>query len=83
MRYYQTRFNVETWIQIKVKMFNLTRSSLPSSSKAKRKLQNEYCRGKKKESITVTQGLNDFKKQVALSNYRLCVICDQYFLGKL
>ena len=81
MHYYQQRFNVQSWMEIKVKMYNLIRSSFPCNSKAKRKLVNESWRAKKKDAITITQGLNDFKKEVSLSNYRLCVTCDQFFLA--
>ena len=78
LKFYQERFQAENWNEIKTIMFNLLRSSYASRSSVKRRL--EYSYPKKKDSITVIQALNKFRKDVSLANYRLCVSCDQFFL---
>ena len=79
-KYYQGKFEVQSYEEIKSKLFNLSRQSHLSRSKVSRKLENAIHRDKKKNAITVTECLNKFRQQTALSNYRLCISCLQFFM---
>ena len=54
--------------------------SYSSRQSLKRKLDNAAYLAKKKELKSVTESLNEFKRQSSLSNYKLCVLCRQYYL---
>ena len=47
----------------------------------KRRLENAAYRAKRRDAKTVTDSLNEFRKQVCVANYRLCVLCNQFFLN--
>ena len=79
-RYYKRRFNVETWEELKNKLTNLNSPSYASRCSLRRRIDNAAIAARKKEMKSVTQSLNEFKQNSALSNYKLCVLCSQYYL---
>ena len=81
LRFFQERFKCQNWNEVKAYIIKVLRPSHSSRSSCKRRLENSMLIAKKKNSITVTQGLNKFRKDVSLANYRLCVSCDQFFLN--
>ena len=81
-RYYKERFDIQDYDGLKQKLINLTRPSFSSRTSLKRKLDNAAQDARKKESKTVTDSLNEFKKECSASNYRLCVQCHQFFLAR-
>ena len=78
--FYKRRFNVDSWDSLKNKLINLSRQSFASRSSLRRKLENIQSTNKKKDAKTITQSLNEFRRLTALSNYRLCILCQQYYL---
>ena len=80
LNYFKNRFQCQNWTDIRTYIIKVLRPSNPSRSSCKRKLENSLS-SKKKDSVTVTQALNNFRKDVSLANYRLCVSCDQFFLN--
>lgn len=62
-------------------MTNLSRTSYASRTTLQRRLQNAAFAAKKKDAKTLTNSLNDFRKSNAIFNYRLCILCDQFFLN--
>ena len=60
---------------------NLNRPSFASRRPLSRQLANAAFQAKKKDTKTVTTSLNEFKQNVALANFRLCVLCEQYQLS--
>ena len=81
MRFFQNRFKCQDWNEIKSYIIRVTRSSYPSRSVAKRRLDNAMISSKKKDGKTIIDGLNSFQKDTSLANWRLCVICSQFFLN--
>lgn len=80
-QFYKERFNLDDWDKIKKKLINLTRSSNSSRRSLNRRIENASLRAKKKDCVTLTDSLNSFTKETSLANYRLCVICRQFFLN--
>ena len=79
-KFYLQKFQVTNWDELKTKLFNLTRSSYKSRTSLKRRLENAASAARKKDSVTVTQALNSFRQDIAIANFRLCIICQQNFL---
>ena len=79
--FYKQRFNVDSWISLKSSLLKLIRPSYASRSSLKRKFENIQLANRKKDAKTITQSLNDYRRQIALCNYRLCIVCGQYFLS--
>ena len=81
LNFFETRFKCKTWKEVNAVIIKLLRPSHPSRSSCKRKLENTLMATKRKNAVTVTQGLNKFRKDISLANYRLCVCCHQFFLN--
>ena len=61
---------------------NFKRQSYPSRQSINRELQfNDNVI--QRDTTTITEAINKFKKSIALANYRLCCICLGNYLGKL
>ena len=82
LNFYKLRYDVQNWHDLKNKLINLTRHARASRTSLKRKLQDAAFAARKKDAKTITQSINQFRNSVSLANYRLCVLCAQYFLGK-
>ena len=65
---------------MKTILINLTRPARASRTSLKRKLENAAFASRKKDVKTVTQSYNDYRQSISLCNYRLCVVCEQFFL---
>ena len=73
---YKKKFNVENTSQLSQKLKNLNRQSCASRQTSQRRL--EYKDNGR--SITISEAINNFKRSIALSNYRLCVKCSGHYL---
>ena len=60
---------------------NLVRPSYSCRSSLKRKISNAAYTAKKKQLKSITQSLNDFQRESAFSNSKLCVMCKQFYLS--
>ena len=79
--YYKSRFKVQNWDELKAKLLSLERPSYSSRSSLKRKLDNAEYSARKRERKSVTDSLNTFRQKSALSNHKLCVVCQQFYLN--
>ena len=77
LNYYKRKFGAESIDDIIKILRNLQRQSQPSRQPTQRRLNYQ---NKEKESITVSEAINNFKRSIALSNYRLCCICHGHYL---
>ena len=79
-KFYQQRFNIKDYSELRNILINLTRPARPSRTSLKRKLENAAFASRKKDGKTIIQCYNEFRQSISLANYRLCVICEQHFL---
>ena len=75
LTYYETKLGVKTIDEIMKKIKSIKRKRQPSRLSTNRR---DYIRNQ--EPITVTQAINNYRKFVALANYRLCCICCGHYL---
>ena len=77
--FFKQRFNVSNWDELKKKLITFYRVSYASRSNYKRRLENAAQADRRKDIRTIIQSLNSFRQNTAIVNYRLCIVCEQFF----
>ena len=77
---YKNKFGVNNTDELSQKIKYLKSQSCPSRQRVQRKLTYHENKSYSQDSKTVTQAINDFKRSIALANYRLCCKCSGNFL---
>ena len=76
LQYYRNKFNLNSVIEICQKIKKLKKQGQESRQSVARKLEYKNTKLPK----TVTESLNEYKRSIALANFRLCCICLGHYL---
>lgn len=79
--YYRIKFDVLDWKQLFNKMRNLNRPSEPRRNTYVRRLVYANNTQAARLGTTVTESIHNFVKNTSLANYKMCIICNQCFMG--
>ena len=80
LQVYQERFHVQDIGSLTKKLRNLSRQSQSSRQNLSRKLENQKAQSKVSSTKTISEAINDYKRNTALSNWRYCCRCGGNFL---
>ena len=80
LNFYFEAYNVSSLDEVVNIVKNVKKKNRNSRSSAKRKLETEKQFNKLKEAVTIATCLNNFRRDIALSNFHLCVLCKGNFL---
>ena len=75
---YKDKFQIQTTDELTQRLRNLNRQSAPSRQSSER--HQAYQRNVNHDTITDSQATNNFKRNIALANYRMCCKCMGHFL---
>ena len=80
LKEYREHFNVATHEEVMTKMTKLRETMKPSRGKKARHDQNKKENERKRNNISQVDGINSYRENTSLSNYRTCVVCKGNYL---